>query len=228
MKIGIVTALPGEARTLRVSSRTATAGHGCKIDVSGPGPENANAACRRLLDAGVDGLLSWGTAGALSTDLLPGQLTLYDHVVDAAGNSFACDGRWNTNIEKCLEKLTPWRVSGYTVSRPTESGAQKREIERRTGCQVVDMETASIGAFAITNGLPFVALRCIVDTVDFDLPQTAINAATNDPDLIATLADVMRRPHELPRLFQLARHYRVALRQLRRAARELDPDFVID
>ena len=70
-RVGVVTALAAEARTLGKAVRRrdglASLGDGTLLAVGGMGGEFAAGAARRLVDAGVAGLLVGGCAGCAGT-----------------------------------------------------------------------------------------------------------------------------------------------------------------
>ena len=57
------------------------------ISLSGTGPNNASDAAQKLISHGADRLISWGCAGALSTQLKPGHLIIATQLIDQNNNS---------------------------------------------------------------------------------------------------------------------------------------------
>jgi adenosylhomocysteine nucleosidase len=223
MRLGFITALPGEARTLD----DVVAGGAHLLDICGIGPANAGAGAQRLMVRGVDGLVSWGTAGALDTDYVPGTIIVLEAVVNDAGTCYRSDVHWHRAMLGSLAPLNAVAARGYSASHAAASTAEKASIRARTGCAAVDMESVAVAAVAQTAGIPFIALRVVVDPADFQIPQCALNGLRDDgrTHAAALIKALARRPHELPDLLQLARWYRYALTRLRRAAKVLRPAF---
>jgi len=82
--LGIVVALKAEAQGL--VKKPISADEICRVSeetivkLSGLGPEMAHLAGRTLVKEGATALLSWGSAGALSTELFPGSLIIPETV----------------------------------------------------------------------------------------------------------------------------------------------------
>src|SRR2546426_12184212 len=115
MRLGLVVALPEEARALaRVISgarREETAGSGpasaalhlltgilagqpILVGWAGAGAGCAARAARALLEHGAEGLLAVGFAGALSSSLRPGDLLAATEVTEPDGECWSADARW--------------------------------------------------------------------------------------------------------------------------------------
>lgn len=214
-RIGVVIALPAEARPLASAKAS-----GFEILVSGPGPARAAEGAMTLAHRGVHSLLSWGTSGALRPDLRAGRLILATEVHDDSGKRYASDARWLTGAAAALAPLDPMSAPCATVPQPVASVREKHELATSTGCAAVDMEAAAVAAVAAAHGLPFLAVRSIVDPADCELPRCVLAGLrpSGATDMPALLASLLRRPWELGGLLRLALHFDAALRSLRRAA----------
>jgi len=223
MRLGIITALPDEARTL--TAPDAADRHA--VEICGVGPANAHSAAARLIACGVDGLLSWGTAGALDPDYEPGTLVVYESVLDASGVQYSSDERWGQTLLQTLAALQPLAGRGYTAAAAVASIAGKAHLREQTGCNALDMESAAIAAAAAGGGIPYAAVRVIVDPADFHVPECALRGLDEHgrTHVLPVAMAVLRRPQELPDLLRLGRWYYNALRRLRLATRALYPDF---
>ena len=219
-RIGVVIALPAEARTLNAVLTPAL-----DIAVTGPGPRRAEAGARLLVERGARGLLSWGTSGALVPGLLPGQLLVAHGVRDQQGNAYPCDSHWSRAARQSLAALGVQAASCVTTDRPVTTGRAKQRLAADSGCVAVDMESAAVAAIATLSGLPFLAIRSIVDPVDCDLPRSVLAGldASGGTNLPALLSSLLRRPWEVVALIRLALHFGRALRALRHAAALLPP-----
>ncbi len=213
-------ALPAEARTLDAVLTPAL-----DIAVTGPGPQRAAAGARLLVERGARGLLSWGTSGALVVGLRPGQLLVADSVRDQQGNIFPCERGWLTLAGQALAALDARPARCVTTDRPVTTRGAKQRLATDSGCSAVDMEAAAVAAVAALGGLPFLAIRSIVDPVASDLPRSVLAGlnASGGTNVLALLGSLLRRPWELAALIRLALHFGRALRALRHAATLLSP-----
>lgn len=214
-RIGIVVALPAEARTLDALS----ASH-IDIVVTGPGPARAAAGAATLVARGAGALLSWGTSGALDANLRAGKLVLATNARNEQGCSYPSDDDWLRRVEDVLAGLQPARAACATSALPVGSVAEKQLLARVSGCGAVDMEAAAVASTAAAHALPFLAIRSIVDPVDCELPRCVLASLdpSGKPRLGALLSTLLRRPWELGGLVRLALHFNAALRTLREAA----------
>jgi adenosylhomocysteine nucleosidase len=231
MRIGFVTALADEARTLAVTDAAGAgaAGHGHLVEIAGIGIENAARASHRLVAQGAEGLISWGTAAALDPRLQPGALIVYEAAV-APDARHECDKTWRAALARSLSALDPTSETGFTAKRPIAAAIEKAAIRERFDCAVLDMESSAVGECAAAAGIPFVVLRAIVDPMDFDIPHAALRALEHGgkPRAWPVVRGLLRRPRELLALLKLLRCYRLSLARLRLAARALRPNFGMD
>ncbi len=221
---GVVTALEAEARTLGPSVRRrdglSTLSNGALLAVSGMGGARAAIAARRLADAGVPSLLSFGMAGGLDSKLAAGTIVLPTEVMSREGARFATSAAWRERLCALLQgcgPVTAGLLLGSSV--PIDSVADKAEIFRRTGAVAVDMESVDVAEVAAVRGLPFMAVRVIVDTAGDVLPPAVAAASrAGQVSMGRLIGGLARAPWELIALMRLARRYRAALRSLRAAA----------
>jgi adenosylhomocysteine nucleosidase len=95
-----------------------------------------------------------------------------------------------------IASLPARRGDLVTTGEVIETAAQKRDLARRTGAMVVDMETAAIAPLCGARGIPMLAVRAISDTASEDLPVRA-----------AVWFDmVAQRPRALALVLYLAAH----------------------
>jgi len=223
--VGIVAALEAEARILdsahsHAGSPTALV-DGVLLAVSGIGWAAAERAALALVDAGARALMSWGMAGGLDPALRAGTIFLPDRVVSVDGQEFSTALRWREHLCSTIIARHPIG-SGKLLSAMTvmETIADKTAAYRITGALAVDMESLAVAAVAARRGLPFIAVRVIVDTANDSLPR-AIAAATRCGQLRigSLLGALARRPRELFAIMRLARRYRAAMQSLAAMAR---------
>jgi adenosylhomocysteine nucleosidase len=216
---GVVAAFDFEARCLGCLA------DGSLISVSGIGAENAARAARALVAAGAGALLSFGVAGALDPQLACGTAVLpFEVLRPRNGLSTATPQRFATDLQwrECLLSALPPRpavVSGALLSStaPVASATLKQRLFRDSGAVAVDMESAAVAAVAADHGLPFLALRVILDTAQDSLPASLMRAF--DPAAAhRSLWPLLRAPSQWRSLLRLAAQYRIARRAMSRYA----------
>lgn len=227
--IGIVSALAAEARTLGPAAPHGAGlrqlADGALLAVSGIGVSAAAAAARRLVLAGATALASFGMAGGLDPTLICGAVLLPEEVtasgaIGSQASSWATSGEWRQRLRAALPASC---ITGggrlLTIDRPI--GRQdKAEAWRSSRAAAVDMESAAIAAVAGQAGVPFIAVRVIIDTAADELPAAVITASRGGHLRIGRLlADLLLAPGDLAELIRLWARYRVATRILEELAR---------
>jgi adenosylhomocysteine nucleosidase len=227
--IGIVSALAAEARTLG-PARPHGAGlrqlaDGALLAVSGIGAAAAAAAARRLVLSGAGALASFGMAGGLDPALICGAVLLPEEVAlwgdpDSRAAAAATSGEWRQRLRAALP-ASCIAVGGRLLTSAVPLGRDaKARAWRSSGAAGIDMESAAIAQVAGQAGLPFIALRVIVDTAADELPATVIAASGGGELRIGRLlAGLLRAPEEVGALIRLAARYRIASRVLAAVAR---------
>jgi adenosylhomocysteine nucleosidase len=223
--VGVVAALAVEARTLGRAVRRhdglSTLPDGALLAVGGMGAVLAASAARRLAQAGVAGLLSFGFAGGLDPALAAGAVVCPAEVVSGSGVRFAASTDWRERLRTATAALRPL-VAGALLTRaaPIDSVAGKALAFRETGAVAVDMESLAVAEVAAAFGLPFIALRVIVDTATDALPQSVLGASRSGRlEVHRLLGALALAPWELLALIRLAQRYRAAARSLAAVAR---------
>lgn len=223
--VGIVTALAAEARTLgptQPASASPTAlPDGSLLAVSGIGCAAAARAARALIKAGVAALASWGMAGGLDPNLRAGSIFLPSEVISTDGTGLPITRHWRERLAAALAGQQPLE-RGKLLSSPQAIAtvADKDALYRSTGALAVDMESLAIAQVAAGQGLPFIAVRVIVDTALDELPKAVVKASRSGQvqtwRLIGALA---LAPTEFAAVVRLAQQYRAASRSLTTVAR---------
>lgn len=219
--IGIVSALAAEAAALGPAAAHGAElrrlGDGALLAVSGIGESAAAAAARRLVLAGVGGLVSFGMAGGLDPALLCGAVLLPEEIVAGDGTLLAATaGEWRQRLRAALPAACI-ACGGklLTSERPLGDPAAKAAAWRASRALAVDMESAAIARVAQQTALPFIALRVIVDAASDRLPATVIGASGGGQLRIGRLlAGLLRAPRDVGGLIRLAARYRIARRVL--------------
>ena len=218
--VGIVAALAAEARALgptksRFEAHRSLA-DGTLLAVSGIGFAAAARAARALVEAGVTALASWGMAGGLDPVLSAGTIFLPSQVIsrDGAGLPTAC--HWRERLAAALAAQQPV-ASGKLLSssHAIEGVADKAAAFGETGALAIDMESLAIAQIAATQGLPFIAVRVIVDTAHDALPRAVVAASRSGQVQIWRLIGALAlAPAEFSAFIRLAQRYRTASRSL--------------
>jgi adenosylhomocysteine nucleosidase len=212
--IGVVTGSRAEARCL--------SGIGGRIICSGADAGRARRESERLA-GDVEGLVSFGLAGALALDLKPGDLLLPNEVIAPDGRRIATDPTWRERLQGLAPeaRLDPLLGSNALI----ESPAAKAALHRASGALALDMESHAVAGAARAAGLAFVVIRAIADPADRALPAAARIAldAEGRVRMLAVAAALLRRPGDLPALLRLAREGAAGLRTLRGVAARAGP-----
>ncbi|MGH8201509.1 MAG: phosphorylase, partial [Steroidobacteraceae bacterium] len=145
--------------------------------------------------------------------LICGAVLLPEEVVRADGAAVAATaGEWRQRLRAALPAACI--VCGgrlLTSERPLGTPAAKAAAWRESRAAAVDMESAAIAQVAAQAGLPFIALRVIVDTASDRLPAAVIAASGGGRLRIGRLcAELLRAPGDLGALIRLAARYRIA------------------
>ena len=237
MKIGIITAMPGETRAITRAlphtqkmrmgglavQQAQVSGHELTIVEAGMGFDNATAAARQLIgELRPDLMISAGFCGGISAELQVG-----DAVV-AIGVTIVSEG----GLQEVPVTISP--VSRVFVSRQGDEGSrvfaglfattpaimQKTQLAALLPTDapypVVEMESAAIALLAGENGIPFVGLRTVSDPVDEELGFALYEFCDKRmririPRVLLTVA---RKPRIIPQLIRLAGNSRVAAASL--------------
>ncbi len=225
--IGIITAMPAEARSLvgrPVGPNTQTACACGHVTAAGVGTARAAAAAEQSIDSGARALLSWGTAGALDPDLRAGALVIPTVVADPDGNAYDAAASWHAAALTAFAGMSPASGKLLSVDAPVHTGADKARLAASTRAVAVDMESAAVARIACQHGIPFLAVRAIVDPAGFSLPDASLSALWPDGrvNYLGFARKFIRRPQQLNAVLRLSTYYRAAMRSLRNAARLLD------
>jgi adenosylhomocysteine nucleosidase len=228
--IGIVAALPGEARALvgRRFWRMADGFFHCRtllkddtdllVVQSGMGMENAFTGARWLTENGVSALGCFGVSGGLDPELKIGDLVLADAVFedgdDGASLIWKEDRCYSDVIFSSLEG-GPAILRGpiITVNQAVLNASDKRTLFDRTGAMAVDMESAAVARAANRSCLPFFAVRAICDTADMTVPKSLFQCIDRKgrPRFTYLLRLITRRPSMISHLLHMKRNFTAAL-----------------
>jgi nucleoside phosphorylase len=130
---------------------------------------------------------SLGFAGGLRDTILPGALVYPGDVlddVDPFGERAVAD---RSHASVCASMRAAGLAvdvgSLITVADPLRTPGAKRAVGHRSGAVAVDMEAAGIVRAARDLGIPWIALKAVVDAVDDPLPAFLAACTTPAGDL---------------------------------------------
>jgi adenosylhomocysteine nucleosidase len=183
-----------------------------------------SAAAENAARHGYRGIISFGVAGGLASDLRPGNWVVASSIVDCQ-TSRVTDRAWSDKLFDLIGRARYAPIVG--VDDPIAEPAAKRELHRATGAAAVDMESHVVARLAAEHGLAFTAVRVVVDPADRAIPPAALVGMNADgrTDVPAILRELRARPAQLSRLARIALDAFVARSEMQRVRRLLGPHF---
>ena len=178
----VAAALPWEARTALAGLRVARSGQltiaatdrglPVAVVVTGMGPDHAGRAIAAALErVRPQAILSIGCAGALDPDLRPGDVTVASEIRSPGAPPLAVDPGWRALLERAAERAGSKARTGAFESRAEilATAADKLRARASSGAIAVEMEATALAAAARRAGLPFAAIRTIIDAADTEI-----------------------------------------------------------
>ena len=196
------------------------------LAVTGDGDRNARlraAAALALAPARV--LLAIGVAGALSEDLVPGELVAVTGVLRERGPLLAA----SRELADAAGHDGARAGIAVTADRIADTVAEKQRLlalaagyggSGAVAAAVVDLESAAYAEAAITARIPWLILRAVSDTAAEALPAL-LNHARDAGGAVRrgrVVAGLLRDPSALPRLLGLRRRVSACAEALARGA----------
>jgi adenosylhomocysteine nucleosidase len=139
-------------------------------------------------------IVSSGFAGALNPALARNDLVLPYEVIDAEGRRFLVEP-----AESLASGIQYARSRLITVDRMILDSAEKEELRRSSGADLVDMESAAVAAVCAEKLVRFLAVRIISDDSRSDLPREVATLLTRSGSyrVGAAIRAVWNRPSSL-------------------------------
>ena len=166
--------------------------------------------------------VSFGVAGALSPQLRAGDIVLCERVCSAArpnAGALSCDSSLLAAAQKAGEE-TRMRVtvgSALTLGHVAATPAAKAGLAESTGLDIVEMEGHWVAQAAQAAGVPFLAVRAVLDEAADALPEIpGFVDGDGRTHRLRLLPYLVRRPLALPALIRLAGKERHAVQNLGR------------
>jgi adenosylhomocysteine nucleosidase len=202
-RLGIVTGLKSESALILNALNDELPRPPIMVQCRGPGPERALLAAEILLGAGCTALLSFGLAGGLAPMHSSGTILLPRTILRLpAGDSspgLAVDPTWHAALSSRFKRDSACRISTgplVSVAHVVATTADKKSLYDLLGAAGVDMESHAVAQVAAQHGVPFVAVRMIMDPVEQSIPEALRAAMTEDGDVDtkAGLMALLRAP----------------------------------
>ena len=196
-------------------AREASIAAGLGVRAVAAGGDRLVRSMEEAVSEGAAGILSFGLAGGLHPDLMPGATILAGAVI-AGRQRWPTDLAWQGRLAAALPSALIGDLAG--VDAPVAAVADKQALKAATGALAVDMEFHIAARLAAVHGLPFAALRVVCDPAGRALPPAAMAGWREDgaTDVGAVLLSLLRSPRQLPGVIRLARDAREAFASLRR------------
>lgn len=197
--------------------REAAALLGYKV-VCGTGSAAGDAVAARLDRDSVDLVAIVGVCGGLDPTLGAGDLILATRVHAVHGPELAPSAAVVDVLQRCLRAAGRRFASAPLVSVETPVGSrdEKRDLWNTLGAAGADMETYAIARAVEAHGLPWFALRAVVDPADTTLPSP-LRSWRGEREERALVSMLIRRPQDWPALARVAAGMRGALDSLARS-----------
>jgi nucleoside phosphorylase len=191
------------------SKAFAVVGHGI-------GHQRATDTARRAFDLipGAELVIGTGVVGALSSGLRPGDLVLSDRVLMSHGDGQVAEQVTAVSYAHLRAVGRSLANAGITYStgailtshRVLSTGVEKRRAKESTGAIAVDMETAAIAAEATMRGLPFLAIRAVLDEIDDEVVGAAMADEDGNVRPLAATSFLLRNPATMLKLPRMIRN----------------------
>jgi hopanoid-associated phosphorylase len=196
----VVVGLAFEARIAALS--------GLRVICRGDG-QNFTPTLQQAVDQGCHGLISFGVAGGLNSEMRPGTCVVGSAVV-TENVKLLTDGA----LSGKLLQMIPGAVFGVVAGaeNPVATPAAKRALHLDSGAVAVDTESHLIADAAAAYGLPMAIIRVICDPFDRALPEMALQAIRGDGSInaLTILRSILLQPNKIPELLKIAFDARAA------------------
>jgi adenosylhomocysteine nucleosidase len=180
------------------------AGRLVSLVVTGPGRPAAARGAELLLAGHRPGwVLSIGFAGALDPALPRYSIVMPNEVIDSDAGRYTIDVAVPQPDAGDRPRVATGRL--LTVDRLIATAAEKAELRRRHGADLVDMETSAVAAVCSTRRVRFLSIRVISDEAGIDLPPEVMSLVghTGSYRVGAALRALWKRPSRIKDLWAL-------------------------
>ena len=158
---------------------------------------------RLAIGAGCRNIISFGVAGGLAPDLIPGDCVVASAIIDYPAVRPA-HPLWSRKLAEMIPDARHGPIVGVNavVSDPPD----KHKLHAFTRAVAVDMESHLVARLADAHGLAFAAVRVIIDPAHRAVPPAALLAMApgGSTDVSAMLWEILARPSQASPLMRLA------------------------
>jgi adenosylhomocysteine nucleosidase len=222
--LGIVVSLSWELKSLTpqkipIGTSRALTGN-TSVALSGIGAERAYAAGSLLIAQGATALLSWGCAAALDDRFKAGSLILPERIIGANGEIYLVNTDWHRRLYQTLSAKLPVHTNPLVESDAVvKTPAGKRALVERAQAAATDMESAAQARLAKEYGLPFVAIRAIVDTASTYIPENVLKSLDQQGNISVwkLLTSAFLLPADWIKIVRLGIQFNAAQKSLKKA-----------
>ncbi|MBV9288281.1 MAG: hypothetical protein JO288_10750 [Hyphomicrobiales bacterium] len=161
------------------------------------------------------GVISFGICGGLAPGLGAGVCIVASQVLDGT-RVWRTNAAWSAHLLRSIPEAVAAPILG--LDSPVTEVAEKRRLYGRHGAAAVDTESHLAASAASLHGLPFAAVRVIVDDARCRLVNAALAGRRSDGSIsaAAVFRALLDRPDESWRLVLLAAKASSALATLMR------------
>jgi adenosylhomocysteine nucleosidase len=179
---------------------------------------------RLAIGAGCRSIISFGVAGGLAPDLIPGDCVVASAIIDYPAVR-PTDPLWSRKLAEMIPDARHGPIMG--VNSVVSDRADKHKLHAFTRAVAVDMESHLVARLADAHGLAFAAVRVIIDPAHRTVPPAALLAMApgGSTDVTAMLWEILARPSQVSPLMRLAADAIAARTALVRLRRTLGPSF---
>ena len=203
-----------DAEAAGIRRALAGAAAGVSLDIAGIGRRNIADAVARAAAGGADAVITAGFCGALDPGLRTGDLHIAGEFrsPDApAGRAMPADAR----LIAQLRAAAPDACGGPSVTVSAIAQPEGKAALWQAGAGVtVNMEDYWAAAAAADVGIPFAAVRAVLDTAGQALPEYLADEAGGGVSQARIAATLPIHPGRAPALVRLARQSRLAAQRL--------------
>lgn len=173
---------------------------------------------------GVRSIISFGVAGGLAPELVPGDCVVASTIVDYP-TLRAADPMWSRKLLEAIPEARHAPIVG--VNSVISDPESKRSLHAMTGAVAVDMESHLVARLAAAHGLAFAAVRVVIDPAERVVPPAAMLAMgpSGGADVSSMMRELLLRPWQLSALLRIAADAYAARAALIRLRRALGPGF---
>jgi adenosylhomocysteine nucleosidase len=179
---------------------------------------------RLAIGASCRSIISFGVAGGLAPDLIPGDCVVASAIIDHPAVR-PTDPLWSRKLADMIPDARHGPIMG--VNSVVSDPADKRKLHAFTRAVAIDMESHLVARLADAHGLAFAAVRVIIDPAHRAVPPAALLAMApgGSTDVSAMLWEILARPSQVSPLMRLAADAVAARAALVRLRRALGPSF---